>query len=165
MTDIVFDKGAIAQLTAAEMHEFFQANRKIDMQKQAEIIARVVKDCPEEWGNPNVADTYVNLPFKKAFRPVVRAFSELAIDADVSEIPELTFDLDAILAKDMGDFFQAVNISDLKRVSAVLARVAVTVPSKWGAANDPETYLKRPYSQFLGIANRFIREVNEDSKN
>lgn len=167
MSDILgvtFDKAKISQLTVARMDDFFRASRKADMAGQAELIAETAVSCPEEWGKVDNPETYTNRKFNREFKPLIRHFSELVTEADVTEIPELTFDLDAITAKDMGAFFQSVNKSDLKPIADVLTRVVVTCPAKWGTAGDIDTYLKRPYSQFLGIVNRFIREVNEDSK-
>ncbi len=161
---VQFDTGKIAQLTTLQVHDFFQANRRVNTQKQAETLALVVKTCPDEWGRVDDPLTYENRPLKREFIPLVRTFRELITEADTAEIPDLTFDIGNMLAKDMGDFFGAVNISDMKTVSAVLTRVVKTCPKDWGAVDAADTYLKRPYPQFLGIVNRFIREVNDDSK-
>lgn len=165
MSQVQFNAEKIAQLSTRQMHEFYIANRRGYMNKLAETIAAVAESCPEGWGAPDVPDTYINRPYRRDFKPVVRAFSELVNTTDAAEIPELEFDLDAILAKDMGDFFQSVNTNNLDKVSDVLTRVVAKCPPKWGKPDAKETYLALPYPQFCSVIQLFIREVNDDSKN
>lgn len=163
MTAVQFDSEKVAKMTTRQMHDFYQANRRGYFDKLAETIAAVAASCPEEWGAPDVPDTYANRPYRRDFKPVVRAFSELANETDVADVPDLEFDLDAISAKDMSAFFVSVSANNLAKVADVLTRVVVKCPPKWGKADAAETYLERPYAQFLGIVHRFIREVNSDS--
>lgn len=163
MSQVQFDETKIAKLTTRQMHEFYANNRRGYFDKLAGTIAQVAVSCPEEWGAADDEKSYSSRPYRLDFKPVIKEFSSLVNEADKTEIPDLKFNLDAILASEMSEFFKSVNTNNLEAVAEVLTRVVASCPSKWGKPDAKDTYLERPYSQFLGVVNRFIREVNSDS--
>jgi len=65
------------KVTARQMSEVFRAARENDMTGMAEIFAKIVVECPPEWGNPNDPGTYLDLPYygEDGFLGLLRHFT------------------------------------------------------------------------------------------
>lgn len=71
MDDVKFN---FDKLTARRMTAFFTASRANDYDTLAEIFAATAVTCPKEWGNPNDANTYLDLPFMTTFQTLIKHF-------------------------------------------------------------------------------------------
>jgi hypothetical protein len=74
-TALEFD---LSKITAGEMADFFDASNKNDLYRMADTFAKVVKRCPEGWGEPTDAQTFVNRPYFTEFKGIVQQFVEAA---------------------------------------------------------------------------------------
>jgi hypothetical protein len=66
--------GNIRKVTAREMQKFFKSAQANDNEALAEFFAKVVTKCPPDWGKPDEAETYANLPYFGEFKGVLEAF-------------------------------------------------------------------------------------------
>lgn len=71
MDGLKFD---VSKVTARDMQGFFKATSGNDNETLSAFFAKVVTECPPEWGKPNSAETYLNLPYFTAFKGVLEAF-------------------------------------------------------------------------------------------
>jgi hypothetical protein len=57
------------------------------------------------------------------------------------EKPVIEFDIDALSAKDLGNFMGNVTGTDnIQVMSEVLTRIVTKCPAEWGPREDPETF-------------------------
>lgn len=60
--------------------------------------------------------------------------------------PLLTFNFDAMTAKDLGNFMKGVKgPEDVTQMSEALTRIVVDCPKEWGAKDNPETYANQSW--------------------
>lgn len=82
--------------------------------------------------------------------------------------PILEFDLDAMSAKDLGNFMGNVTGPDnIKNMSEALTRIVTKCPAEWGPKDDPETFANLSWRKvWKGIIFPGIQEAlkNEESK-
>jgi cytochrome c len=74
--EVKFD---LTKVTAGEMTAFFKANREQDFVTMAEIFASTCAACPEAWGNPREAKTFVDRPMfggENSFKGLIKTFVE-----------------------------------------------------------------------------------------
>lgn len=64
------------KLTARETTRFFAAARKEDYAELSAVFAKVITECPLEWGKPDDPETYLNRPYGGEFLRLVKQFSE-----------------------------------------------------------------------------------------
>jgi len=82
--------------------------------------------------------------------------------------PTLKFDLDALSAKDLGNFMGNVTGPDnIKYMSEALTRIIIECPAEWGPKDDPETFANLSWRKvwkkviFPGIQEALKNEESE----
>lgn len=79
---------------------------------------------------------------------------------------ELKFDLSKVTAKQMTEFFDANRSNDYVRMSDFFAATVTECPPAWGKADDPNTYMERPFfTEFKTIIEQFVEATQADAKN
>jgi hypothetical protein len=65
----------LSRMSGQDYHDYAAAGRKDDLVTVANVLARVVRRCPPEWGKPDDPKTYLKLPMFGALKQVMRALS------------------------------------------------------------------------------------------
>jgi hypothetical protein len=66
---------------------------------------------------------------------------------------QFKFDFNKITAKRISELRVALNTADTNAAAAIYAEIIIECPPSWGAPNDPETYINRPYyTEFQDLA-------------
>jgi len=74
---VAFD---LSTMTAQDYHNYNAAARKDDTPAISKIFAKLVVKCPEKWGKPDEAATYMKLPMFGDYKLLMRAFAAAVRD-------------------------------------------------------------------------------------
>lgn len=61
----------LSSLKARDVSILMNASQTGDVEAMAAMLARVVTDCPPEWGKPDDPNTYLELDFYGAFMDLI----------------------------------------------------------------------------------------------
>lgn len=76
-TAVTFDTDKLMSMSAKEIATLMEYGQQIrqaplaTIYTVANLLAKIVIACPEEWGKPDDPETYVNLPWKTHFQNVI----------------------------------------------------------------------------------------------
>ena len=137
-------------MTAGEWAKF-QENPLL-AENQVAVLRRVVTACP--WGDPAEESTWINdelttPEFEAAANEAVAQKPEpedLSVEIEGGNI---LFDWNLLTTKALVEFQK--QSGRVRGQIAVLQKVVVMLPSKWGNPADEETYLKLPLPRYEGL--------------
>lgn len=159
---VIFD---LTQISAGDMSDFLAGLRDSNSRAIGIGFSKIVTNCPRDWGSPEDAQTYINLPYYGGFTELVKQFRQVAsvqqpvIDKTLND--QIEFDLSKVTVGDMDGFFKAVRETDNETISRVLAKMISKCPDDWGKAKNYRTYLNLPYyGAFQQLIQHLVDEVN-----
>lgn len=159
---VVFD---LTHITAGEMSAFLAGLRDSNSRQIGVGFSKLVSNCPREWGEPDQAQTYINLPYFGEFQELVKQFRQVAavqqVITDKKLDSQIEFDLRAVTVADMDGFFKAVKDTDNEAISKVLAKLVSKCPEAWGKPSEYKTFMNLPYyGAFQQVIQMLVGEVN-----
>lgn len=165
---LLFDDRELRKISAADMTEFYTAAGQMNFRKLGTFFVRVVAQCPMDWGDPKEPKTYSSRPVltdgKRMTREFQAALNDINVEDDAADLA-VSYDFSKLTGEESTDFFEAFRQNDLVKMSGVLAKIITECPPAWGKPEEPETYSKRPYVDFVRLANQFVKALNEEAKN
>lgn len=78
MSDKLDVKFNMRNLTAALFQQLLEGGKANDSRAISEVLARVVVECPGEWGAHDDPQTYLNLPYFGEFQQLIQQMTSEA---------------------------------------------------------------------------------------
>lgn len=163
MAELEFD---LNRLTVSQVEAQFEAEINMDFDKMAAGLALAVVNI-EGRSEPISAATFADLKYWQ-WKRVMNAF-RVALQTHVvpdNEIAGLTYDVQAISARDMVNLQKALRRMDTRIMVDVLTRTVSACPAEWGKPDKPATWRKRSfYGELMATVSAIIRDANDTEKN
>lgn len=73
--DVKFD---MRKMTARTFQDFVEGAKNSDFERVSGVLAKIVKECPAEWGAPDDPQTYMNLPMFDEYKRLLQLVNDEA---------------------------------------------------------------------------------------